>query len=354
MEIRLCSLNCCWRDQKVENGVKGCAKKEFYDDPNLQKLTKLLNDLGYEWSLETISPKKNQYDVRLKKQRTSFLVGAASSGERELLIYLFAIYMLNVRDALIVVDEPELHLHPKWQKTLLKLFIDLSQSTGNQFVFATHSPTFVSPASIQYVSRVFIENQRSRISRLNTMGLPDQKHLFNIINSQNNERIFFADEVVLVEGLSDQIFFEAILKCYEQIAPSRLVLEVVSVGGKGLFEAYKKVLNACEIQYSIIADLDYIEQVGTPEIKNLLKIDSKEIKKDIIDNSASLDGNALVEAVDMALGNGNWNHALQVWEYIKFKRRQLRKDMSPEEKLRLSSFIMSKRDERSLFTKGSA
>ena len=324
---------------------KGCAQKEFYDDPNLQKLTKLLNELGYEWSLETINPMKNQYDVRLKKQGTSFLVGAASSGERELLIYLFAIYMLNVRDALIVVDEPELHLHPKWQKTLLKLFIDLSQSTGNQFVFATHSPTFVSPASIQYISRVFSENQRSRIFRLNTMGLPDQKHIFNIINSQNNERIFFADEVVLVEGLSDQIFFEAILKSYEHIVSSKLVIEVVSVSGKGLFDAYQKILDACKIRYSIIADLDYIEQVGTPGIKNLLKIDTKKIKKDVIDNSTSLDGDALVGAIDFALENGSWHHASRIWEYIKSKRRQLRKDMSLEEREKISAFIMSKRDQ---------
>lgn len=50
-----------------------------------------------------------------------FLASAASSGERELLTYLFAIYALNVRDALVLVDEPELHLHPRWQKALLTL-----------------------------------------------------------------------------------------------------------------------------------------------------------------------------------------------------------------------------------------
>ncbi|MEK9802094.1 MAG: AAA family ATPase, partial [Curvibacter sp.] len=142
-------------------------------------LTKLLNELGYEWSLETINPLKNQYDVRLKKQGSSFLVGAASSGERELLTYLFAIFALNVRDALIIDDEPELHLHPKWQKTLLQLFIRLADSTGNQFLLATHSPTFVSPESIQYVSRVFSREQKSHILRLNTTALPEAKHLLN-------------------------------------------------------------------------------------------------------------------------------------------------------------------------------
>ena len=178
--------------------------------------------------------------MRLKKQGSSFFVDAASSGERELLTYLFAIFALNVRDALIIVDEPELHLHPKWQKTLLQLFIRLAQSTNNQFLLATHSPTFVSPESIQYVSRVFSHQQRSHILRLNTTMLPEAKHLLNIVNSQNNERLFFADEVALVEGLSDRMFFDAVLDRFGRSASSRSILEVIAVGGKGFFEPMPK------------------------------------------------------------------------------------------------------------------
>lgn len=325
---------------------KGTAAHEFRDDVNLKELTKLLTKLGYEWSLETINPLKNQYDIRLMKQGSSFLVGAASSGERELLTYLFAIFALNVRDALIIVDEPELHLHPKWQKTLLHLFIQLAQSTGNQFLLATHAPTFVSPESIQYVSRVFSHQQRSHILRLNTTALPEAKHLLNIVNSQNNERLFFADEVVLVEGLSDRMFFEAVLDRYGRSSSSRVILEVISVGGKGFFEAYAKVLRACDIQYSIISDLDYVEQVGSPEIKALFKIDTSEIKTDVIENVKSLDGDSLVQAIELALSNGSWDHAAQIWDYIKARRRQLRKDIAADDEETLQAFLVSKRTER--------
>lgn len=324
---------------------KGIAASEFLEDGNLQELTKLLSELGYEWSLETINPLKNQYDIRLTKQGSSFLVGAASSGERELLTYLFAIFALNVRDALIIVDEPELHLHPKWQKTLLQLFIRLAQFTGNQFLLATHSPTFVSPESIQYVSRVFSHQQRSHILRLNTIVLPEAKHLLNIVNSQNNERLFFADEVVLVEGLSDRIFFEAVLDHYGRALSSRSILEVISVGGKGFFDAYSKVLQACEMQYSIISDLDYIEQAGSHEIKALFQIDTREIKTDVIENIKSFDGDALVQAIEHALSSGNWDHAAQVWDYIKDRRRKLRKDLSVADEEALNAFLISKRTE---------
>ena len=325
---------------------KGIAASEFRDDANLKELTKLLSELGYEWSLETINPLKNQYDVRLKKQGSSFLVGAASSGERELLTYLFAIFALNVRDALIIVDEPELHLHPKWQKTLLQLFIRLAQSTGNQFLLATHSPTFVSPESIQYVSRVFSHDQRSHVLRLNTTVLPEARHLLNIVNSQNNERLFFADEVVLVEGLSDRIFLEAVLDRFGRSASSRSILEVISSGGKGFFDAYERLLTACQIRYAIVSDLDYIEQVGTEKIKALFTIDSREIKLDVVENIKSLDGDTLVEAIEHAVETGSWDDAKQIWDYIKSRRRTLRASLDDREKAELDRFILTKRSER--------
>jgi predicted ATP-dependent endonuclease of OLD family len=325
---------------------KGAAAAKFYEDANLQELSKLLAELGYEWKLETVNALKNQYDVRLKKQGSSFLVSAASSGERELLTYLFAIFALNVRDALIIVDEPELHLHPRWQKTLLQLFIRLSESTGNQFLLATHSPTFVSPESIQYVSRVFSREQRSHILRLDMKALPEPKHLLNIVNSQNNERLFFADSVVLVEGLSDRIFFEEVLNQLGRSRSSQAIVEVVSVGGKGLFDAYTKILTASQIEYSIIADLDYIEQTGTPELKAWFRTDAREVKTDVIDNIKSIDGDTLVAAIDHAIATGSWEDASQIWNYIKSRRRQLRQDLSADETKRLNDFLAEMRTRR--------
>ncbi len=325
---------------------KGVAAQEFAADPNITELTKLLAELGYEWRLETINPLRNRYDIRLSKQGSSFLVGAASSGERELLTYLFAIFALNVRDALIIVDEPELHLHPKWQSILLNLFVRLSATTGNQFLLATHSPVFVSPDSIQYVSRVFGVNQRSQIERLQSKLLPELRHLLNIVNSQNNERLFFADEVVLVEGLSDRIFFEALLTKRRWRSTSQRIIEVISVGGKGFFPAYSMMLEACRIPFCVIADLDYVEQIGTPSLKNLFTVDASEIKGDVLENVKSLDGDALVKAIDTAIADEDWTDADAVWKYIKSHRRKLRPDLSKLELQELSSWIAKKTKDR--------
>ncbi len=324
---------------------KGNAALEFRAEENLKELTRLLREMGYEWELATVSALRNEYDVKLRKQGSEFLLGAASSGERELFTYLFAIFGLNIRDALIIIDEPELHLHPKWQKALLSLFERLQSTTGNQFVMATHSPTFVSPDSVQYVSRVYSREQRSHIVRLDPTALPDVRQLLNIVNSQNNERIFFADILVLVEGLSDRVFFEAVLDVRGRERAGNAILEVVSVGGKGFFAAYQKLLRACQVKCFVIADLDYVEQIGDARVKALFQLDNREIKKDVVDNIKSVDGATLVARIEEAIKSGSWRDAEATWAYIKAHRQMLKPNLSAEEADILECFISAQRGE---------
>jgi len=321
----------------------GNARNDFYAEPKIKSLTSILESLGYKWSLECTDPLTNQYDVRLSKQDSSFLVSAASSGEKELLTYLFAIYALNVRDALIVIDEPELHLHPRWQSMLLGLFEQLAKETGNQFLLATHSPAFVSPASIQYVSRVYSKDQKSNIVRLKSDALPQAKHLFSIVNSQNNERMFFTDKIVLVEGISDRLFFDAAFHRLGMYEGAIKTCEVIEVGGKGFFTAYENLLKACQVPYAIVADLDYVNEIGTPEIKSLFTVNQRSIAIDVINNPTSRDGNSLVARMRESLDSGNLEDLRALWEYIKSRQRRLREDLTVAERLILDEFITSMR-----------
>ena len=64
-------------------------------------------------------------------------IDALSAGELELLQLAGSIITREVDLDLLVIDEPELHLHPQWQSGLLPALRSLLPNT--QFIIATHS-----------------------------------------------------------------------------------------------------------------------------------------------------------------------------------------------------------------------
>lgn len=61
---------------------------------------------------------------------------ALSAGEKQMLSFIC--YNAFHKDTVVFIDEPELSLHVDWQRQLYPIL--KSQESGNQFIFATHSP----------------------------------------------------------------------------------------------------------------------------------------------------------------------------------------------------------------------
>ncbi|WP_238944282.1 AAA family ATPase [Allofranklinella schreckenbergeri] len=59
-----------------------------------------------------------------------------SAGEKQLLSFLC--YNAFSENSIVFIDEPELSLHPDWQRRLFSILIE--QQPTNQFIVATHSP----------------------------------------------------------------------------------------------------------------------------------------------------------------------------------------------------------------------
>lgn len=324
----------------------------FMDDPKIKALSSALKELGYGWRLETIDFMSNEYAIRLEKNGTSFLLNEASSGERELLLYLFAFHALNIRDAFVLVDEPELHLHPKWQRVLLETLEQLVLQTNSQFLLTTHSPSFISPSSVQYVSRVHVEGHASRIVRLNSASLPEKRHLFSVVNSQSNEKMFFADKVVLVEGISDRNVLEAVMQKLGLLKKSKII-EIIEVHGKGFFPAYTQLLAACSVPHAVVADLDYCQQVGTADIKKLFSVSKRKIVQ-MLKNAGSQDAAALLGELEKAIASGDTATLKDLWAYIKARQTSLRSSLTLDEQKKLDLFIEKQRDENLFILKKGA
>lgn len=63
-----------------------------------------------------------------------------SSGEQHFIIQVITLLIIANSSSLILIDEPELSLHPAWQMDYLKMLQTIAQIGGHQFILATHSP----------------------------------------------------------------------------------------------------------------------------------------------------------------------------------------------------------------------
>ncbi|RYZ88481.1 MAG: ATP-binding protein, partial [Proteobacteria bacterium] len=88
-------------------------------------------------------------DVRLRKDKEygSISVKDASSGEQGVVVTLLGIASEISDTSLIIIDEPEIGLHPEWQEKFAPLLLDtFSNYQGCHFLIATHSPQILAKA----------------------------------------------------------------------------------------------------------------------------------------------------------------------------------------------------------------
>ncbi len=86
-----------------------------------------------------------------------------SSGEKEVFFILGFFIRHDVRNAIIIIDEPELHLHPELSRMLIRNL--LSIRSGNQIWIATHNPEIIDEAGrhkLVYISRD-LETRKAKI-----------------------------------------------------------------------------------------------------------------------------------------------------------------------------------------------
>ena len=61
-----------------------------------------------------------------------------SAGEKQILVLLFTLFLMENKPAVLLLDEPEISLHIEWQDKLLNLFRNLNPNC--QIILTTHSP----------------------------------------------------------------------------------------------------------------------------------------------------------------------------------------------------------------------
>lgn len=88
-----------------------------------------------------------------------------STGEKQIVFRVGNLLknLKNLENGIILIDEPETSLHPKWQRKYIKFLLDTFDGLDIQFIIATHSPYILQ--GIKEGESVAIKIDRNRIDQ---------------------------------------------------------------------------------------------------------------------------------------------------------------------------------------------
>ncbi|MFH4548945.1 ATP-binding protein [Vibrio alginolyticus] len=123
-----------------------------------------------------------------RKDGMVFDIKDSSSGERSLLLLVCSIAN-EIRDnSLILIDEPELSLHPAWQEEFISIISEVFNSyKGCHFIMATHSPLVISQLKARHCFVVNMDENKTYKSDEFVNKSTDYQlaHLFKIPGESN-------------------------------------------------------------------------------------------------------------------------------------------------------------------------
>lgn len=153
----------------------------------------------------------------------------------------------------VLIDEPELHLHPNLQLKVLDYLRVLSSAAHTQIIVATHSPTMVEYASFEELFLLKpVELADSEHNQLAQVAGDDERLAFlrGVFGSTSN--LTALQPIVVVEGVSERDAQKVLpdRKLYRALHPGFDRVTLIPGGGKGECKALLRSLNDVLPQFS--------------------------------------------------------------------------------------------------------
>lgn len=191
------------------------------------------------------------------------------------------------KNAILLLDEAGLTLHPLAQKDLSKFFDKLSET--NQIINTTHSPFLIDTTNIDRCRVVYRDENGNTVSSCNLRQGADslnEKSIYAVHAAMGlsvSDILLQGCQTVIVEGPSDQYYLNAIksfLIKENKISPKQEIVFVPSGGVKGISGVVSIVSSKAEKLPYAIVDSD---QMGKDATKKLHSGLYKEQKDSVIE-----------------------------------------------------------------------
>jgi predicted ATP-dependent endonuclease of OLD family len=217
---------------------------------NLKVEIKLLDYSNWNFTFSFIDTKRN---------RIISDINSLSAGQKSITHLVFEAYGRgDLKGGLVIIDEPEIHLHYQFQSEYLRVIEKLNVEQGCQYILVTHSESLINSETINNVIRLSLdENGYTMINQPKIST--DQKWLVKILDNKRSTHAFFGSKILLVEGDSDRYFFRAVLGEIEEKLKKGLVqdITVLDINDKKKDSEWRALFEAFGLKTFFITDLDY-------------------------------------------------------------------------------------------------
>ncbi len=209
--------------------------------------------------------------VLSKDRLTTIRLSDLGSGVDFLFTILFLRQIAGQSKGSIIycIDEPELSLHPQWQKSLFEILKEEAKS--KQIFIATHSLHFIDPSILRNVKKFDLVDDKIIISSFTEKQLADKK--ISDLFSLENRELLFSRSIVLVEGWEDRVRIRKFLQSQNN--------DIFVLDGLKNLERVKTVCLALNIKFKAVVDLDYLRNYKnlTPDLTEEEISSMEEIKE---------------------------------------------------------------------------
>ncbi len=180
-----------YENEKVKEMLANGEDIRIERDRELAAVRKAIENIT---GFKSVSIKRNPLHMQVEKEGQILWVDQLSEGEKSLFslvgdlarrITIANPVLSNPLqgEGIVMIDEIELHLHPKWQKEII---LKLSETFPNiQFILTTHSPLVLSEIESNSVYLIYQENGKIQCSPVQqSKGLSSNEILEEIMDTQ--------------------------------------------------------------------------------------------------------------------------------------------------------------------------
>lgn len=167
---------------------------------------------------------------------------------------------------LLLIEEPEAHLHPQRQLRLMEFLEEraTSSKTGVQMLLTTHSPNLASKADLESVILMH-EGRAYPLDHEHTKLDPSDYRFLRRFLDVTRANLFFAKGVVLVEGDAENLLLPTIAQLIGRPFSEHGV-SIVNVGHRGLFR-YSRIFQRGDgvplpVRVARVCDRDVVPDVA--------------------------------------------------------------------------------------------